>query len=153
MSTCSRREFVAAGAAACFASVGFVQRTLVLADETPGPVDVGALESFDKDGAVDTWTKQHRFFVVRQQGKLFAVSAICTHRGTTLRAENDNGRLFCPKHEGTFEINGKLREGKPQKSLPHLAIALNDAKHVIVNPSKEIEEKDWDKPGNFIALT
>ena len=153
MSMCTRREFVAVGAATCFASVGFVHRSLVLAQqEKPGPVDVGSVEDFKKDGAVDTWTPKHRFFVVRQNDRLFAVSAICSHRGGTLRAENDEGRLFCPKHEGTFELSGKLRGGKPQKSVPHLAIKLDDRKHVIVDTSKEIEEKDWDNPGNFLKL-
>lgn len=154
MSECTRREFVVAGAAACAAALWTLRGTVVLADDGKEKIDVGEVSQFKEDGAVDTWTTKHRFFIVRQGDKLFAVSATCTHKGSLIRIdEDDSNRYFCPKHEGTFELTGKRIRGKPRSSLPRLGITLDPGNnHVIVDPAREFPEAEWDRPESFVAI-
>ena len=47
-----------------------------------------------------------RFFLVNRGGRLYAVSATCTHRRVALVAKA--GLLKCPRHGSTFAADGKV---------------------------------------------
>jgi cytochrome b6-f complex iron-sulfur subunit len=157
MNPMSRRNFLmTAAATAAVISLPVLQG---YGDEAPsapttkpagGPVDVGALSSFDKDGITDTWAKTNKLFVIRQDGKLYAVTSICTHRGFQLISHGQD--LYCPKHKSDFSMEGTVIDGPAKRSLPRFAISVDDQKHVIVNTSKKFKEVEWSDPASFIDL-
>jgi cytochrome b6-f complex iron-sulfur subunit len=52
-----------------------------------------------------------------QDGQLFALSAVCTHLTCTVRYESDSGTLFCPCHNGRFDLAGNVISGPPPAPL------------------------------------
>ena|ERR1019366_1794670 len=157
MSHMSRRDFLmTAAATAAVISLPVLQG---YADDAPpapatkpvgGPIDVGALSSFDKDGITDTWAKTKKLFVIRQDGKLYAVTSLCTHRGFPLISRGQD--LYCTKHKSDFSPEGTVTTGPAKRSLPRFAISVDDKKHVIVDTSKKFKEVEWTDPASFIDL-
>jgi Rieske Fe-S protein len=157
MQDMNRREFVAATAAAvattCLLCSGADQ---ALADDKSAPntsiVDAGPLDKYQKDGAYDSMAakNQQQIMLVVQDGKLFAESSKCTHRNCYVQAKDDT--LFCKCHGSKFSLEGSPTKGPAKFPLSRLAISLDDKNHVIVDKSKKIDEKDWDKEGNFIPM-
>jgi len=159
MKNLSRRDFLmTAAATAAVISLPVLQAHG--ADDTPPakakeaagpPVDAGLLGSFDKDGITNKFAKSNKFFLIRNDGKLFAVTSLCTHRGAQMTAEGDKD-LFCPRHKSYFSLEGTVTGGPAKSSLPRYAISLNDDKHVMVDKSKQFKEVQWSDPASFIDL-
>jgi cytochrome b6-f complex iron-sulfur subunit len=116
------------------------------------PVDAGALSSFDKDGIYDKFAKSNKFFIIRQDGKLYAATTVCTHRGAQIVYEKDKGDIFCPKHKSYFSVEGTVTAGPAKSSLPRFAVSLDDNKHVMVDKSKSFKEVEWTDAASFIDL-
>jgi cytochrome b6-f complex iron-sulfur subunit len=157
MNPMSRRNFLmTAAATAAVISLPVLQSYADDAPPTPatkpagGSVDVGALSSFAKDGITDTFAKSKKLFVIRQDGKLYAVTSICTHKGAQMVSRGQD--IYCPKHKSDFSIEGTVTAGPAKRSLPRFAISLDDQKHVIVDTSKKFKEVEWTDPVSFIDL-
>jgi cytochrome b6-f complex iron-sulfur subunit len=52
-----------------------------------------------------------------QDGQLVALSAVCTHLTCTVRYESDSGTLYCPCHNGRFDLAGNVISGPPPAPL------------------------------------
>ncbi len=52
-----------------------------------------------------------------QDGQLVALSAVCTHLTCTVRYESDSGTLYCPCHNGRFDLSGNVISGPPPAPL------------------------------------
>lgn len=116
-----------------------------------GPIDVGALKDYEKDGVTDTWSqKAGAFFIVRKAGKLFAVSSICTHKYCTVTARADD--FLCKCHKSYFTHDGSVTDGPAKTSLPHFGISVNADGHVLVDAAKEFTEAKWEEPGSFVKV-
>jgi Rieske Fe-S protein len=50
-------------------------------------------------------------------GQLHAFTAVCTHLNCTVRYETDTGTLYCPCHNGRFDLAGNVISGPPPKPL------------------------------------
>lgn len=67
-------------------------------------------------------------FVVNQDGRYHAISAVCTHLGCMLQ-ESDAGRLGCPCHRSSFGLDGSVLEHELPRAparLPRLRTRVND---------------------------
>lgn len=152
MEKMSRREFVAA-ATAVVAACGACATCTFAADaaaQAEAKVDIGALSEYPKDGIYDKFAKSNKFFVVRNEGELYACSAVCTHKNAPLTL---NGKeIVCKKHGSKFSEYGNSTKGPAKNSLPRYAIAENDKKHLIVDTSKSFSEKEWQKDGAFVKI-
>src|SRR5947209_8556997 len=90
MADMNRRDFLAAAAAltcACALCPSIAHAEDDEDDDAPKAavipgekVDVGPLANFAKDGGVDKWNKDHNVLIVRDKGKLFALTAVCSHK-------------------------------------------------------------------------
>jgi nitrite reductase/ring-hydroxylating ferredoxin subunit len=152
MNNMSRRDFLmTAAATAAVISLPVLQgRADDALSHSSGPVNVGALSSFSKDGITDKWAKSNKFFVIRGNDKLYAVTSLCTHRGFQLIARDQD--LYCTKHKSDFSLKGAVTAGPAKSSLPRHAISLNAQKQVIVDKSKSFKEAEWSDPASFIDL-
>lgn len=146
----SRRQFMAATgvAAACL-----LCPTCATFAADAKPLDVGTTKDYDKDGAFDKFAQSDRIFIVRQNGQIYAMPAVCTHEGKKLVvAPDDPTQLLCPTHKGRFTLDGKVSKKPPKRSLARLGISVNDAGHILVDPSKRFTEDQWTDPGSFVKV-
>lgn len=93
-------------------------------------VNAGAVNNYVADGVYATFWSQG-FFIVRQGAKLFALSAICTHRRCKLDVEPDRS-FSCPCHGSTFDSNGHVTHGPARRDLPVLATSVNESGCLLV---------------------
>jgi cytochrome b6-f complex iron-sulfur subunit len=73
--------------------------------------------------------EQNRFVIVPVSGQrvivlqapdqqLFAFSAKCTHEGCTVTYQPGQSILWCPCHDGRFDLSGRVLSGPPPQALP-----------------------------------
>ena len=58
-----------------------------------------------------------RVIVVQTQDQLFAFSAKCTHEGCTVTYLPAQSGLWCPCHDGRFDLSGRVVSGPPPRAL------------------------------------
>lgn len=51
------------------------------------------------------------------EGTLLAFTAVCTHLSCTVRYDADSGTIFCPCHNGRFDLAGRVISGPPPAPL------------------------------------
>ena len=93
-------------------------------------INAGSASNFSRDG-VYTNFRDDGFFLIRRDGKLFVLSAICTHRNCKLIAEPDKS-FYCKCHGSTFDPNGHVTEGPAKRDLPVLPSFTNENGQLIV---------------------
>jgi cytochrome b6-f complex iron-sulfur subunit len=148
----NRREFIDVVAGTCAVCVCGSPGAWA-AEEKPAPVDVGERSAFAKDGLYDKFAQSQKIFLVRGQGQLYAVTAVCTHKQFALGIDaNDKSQLKCSKHGSIFKIDGTVAKSPARKPLARFGISVNDQKHVIVDKTRVFEEKDWKEAGSFVKV-
>ena len=157
MSNLNRRQFVAAAAAMACGAAMPCQWCMGAEAEQPKDdkpqsttVDAGALSDYAKDGVWDKFAKSDKVLIVRHEGKLFAPSATCTHKKYTLRLKE--GVIVCPGHGSRFTEMGVPIKGPAKVPLFRYGISKDDKGHVIVDKTKQFEEKKWDEEGAFLKV-
>ena len=96
---------------------------------------------------------KHEFFVIRNEGRLFAVSTTCPHKGNVLhRDPEDSSRIVCDGHGSTFNASGTVAVGPASSGLVRLGISVNGEGHVIVNRAEEFPEESWKDKQSFIEV-
>jgi Rieske Fe-S protein len=93
-------------------------------------VNAGPVSDYAAEGVHGRFRDQG-FFVVRQGGTLFAVSAICTHRKCKLAAEPDRS-FHCPCHGSTFDPGGRVMKGPAKRDLPVFPVFTNESGQLLV---------------------
>ena len=93
-----------------------------------GVSDVGAASTFVAN--TPTYFSTGKFFVVRDAGGLYAVSARCTHEGATCVTQS--GNFYCPRHGAKFDYNGGIISGPVITGLTHYAMCTLANGHVGV---------------------
>lgn len=58
-------------------------------------------------------------------GDFLAVSAACTHQGTTVRYVGSQNYFYCPNHGATFSSAGSVTRGPATRSLAEYKTALS----------------------------
>ena len=94
-------------------------------------INAGAVSNYANDGVYQNFRDQG-FFMVRRGGKLFALSAICTHRKCKLTAKTD-GSFYCPCHGSTFDPAGHVTQGPAQRDLPVFETLSNEQGQLVIN--------------------
>ncbi len=108
------------------------------------------MSNFSKDGITDTWRWQHKFFIIHEDGRIYAMTAICSHKHNTLRLKD--GHIVCPSHGSHFSDAGIPTKGPARLPLCRYGISQDASGHLIVDKSRRFEEKEWDQPGAFIPV-
>ena len=101
-----------------------------------GVVDAGPLGDFG-ESRVYTPREGNDFFVVRRDGEVFALSAVCPHKGCLVEPRGD-GSFECPCHHSIFSPNGTVQKGPAKTDLPRLAVKLDGRRHVLVDTNRVV---------------
>ncbi len=152
----TRRQVIVGTSAAAAAAVAAVSIDRAVTGH-PGAAPVVAGQLTPNDGS---WQKvaassevpdgrMHPFdlgsvtgFVRRVDGKLEAVSGVCTHQGCRLWFDAPGDRLRCPCHSTSFAPNGQLLTHQlpiAPKPLPTLMVRENDGAIEVFAPPRSDE--------------
>lgn len=101
------------------------------AAHAPRVINAGQASNYAADGVYSNF-RGLGFFVIRRNGQLFALSAICPHRKCKLNAQPDHSFL-CPCHGSTFDDAGHVTEGPAKRDLPMLPSYTNEQGQLIVS--------------------
>ena len=125
----NRREFLIL-AAAFAAGCNSMENAGAPAFTRERLVNAGPVGDYATDGVYAAFRSQG-FFIIRQDGRLFALSSICTHRRCLVDVEPDHSFL-CPCHGSTFNPAGQVTHGPANRNLPMLATFINEQGELLV---------------------
>ena len=159
----SRRNFVAVTAVtvagcACACEQAFAQESSKgdaqaekdAKDTGPKQVEVGTVKDYEKDGVVDKFAKPNKFFIVRHEGRIYAPTAVCTHKKCTIKIKN--GAMACPCHGSKFTPAGTPTGGPAKVSLYRFGISTGQDGKITVDKTKTFDEKKWEEEGSFLKV-
>lgn len=169
----TRREFVSRGlsvagwgafavvlATGATQTVSFMYPRIVF--QPPSKFRIGTPEAFlaTEEGAdtygillVDErWKSRHRFFVVREKDRVYALSARCPHLGCTVNWFGDPRVFKCPCHGSEYHSNGENFAGPAPRPLDRLWIELNTDGQLVVDTSIFFGSDRFNVDGSFIRL-
>jgi Rieske Fe-S protein len=72
-------------------------------------------------GTVRDYRKQGGFYLVADPAGIYAITAICTHKGCKVLLEE--GKSFgCPCHDSEFDLQGAVLQGPAKLPLVHFQV-------------------------------
>ena len=77
-----------------------------------------------------------RVMVLQSQDQLFAFSAKCTHEGCTVNFVPAQSILWCPCHDGKFDLNGRVLSGPPPQPLTKYAARRQPDGGIVISEEK-----------------
>jgi Rieske Fe-S protein len=64
-------------------------------------------------------------YVLTEDGRDYvAMSNVCTHLGCRVRWVNDEGKFFCPCHNGVYDRQGNVVSGPPPRPLDRYQVQV-----------------------------
>ena len=127
----------------------------------PSKYIIGQLNDFITDKRPDQYgvifvdsrfKKNHRFFVIREKGRVFALFARCTHLGCTVNWFEDLNIFKCPCHGSEFHSNGVEFAGPAPRPLDRHHITLDSEGNVIVDTALVYTRKQFEEQKIYIEL-
>ena len=101
--------------------------------EPPKEYKIGYLQDYP-EGV--NFISDRRIFVIRNEDRIQAVSAVCTHIGCTLSWSGEDKEYKCPCHGSVFNKNGDVIKGPAPKSLPWYGVSLSPDGRLFVSQSQ-----------------
>jgi len=77
-----------------------------------------------------------RVIVLQSQDQLFACSAKCTHEGCTVTYLPGQSVIWCPCHDGRFDLNGRVLSGPPPQPLPKYVANRQPDGGIVISEEK-----------------
>ena len=121
--------------------------------EPPSKFKVGFPDSFE-DGKVVERYKDQNAWIVRYEGRIYALSTTCTHLGCTPNWLEREGKFKCPCHGSGFYITGINFEGPAPRPLERWGIRIGEDGQVLVDKSMKFQQEigQWDNPESYIKV-
>ena len=107
-------------------SAGVIQNNVTAAKVGELPPNAAKVFKFGSAPAV---------LVNTAEGTLVALSAVCTHLTCTVRYDGETGTLFCPCHNGRFDLSGNVLSGPPPKPLETFAVEISGPDIIVSRKS------------------
>jgi cytochrome b6-f complex iron-sulfur subunit len=137
-----RRDFL--GLAAIWSAVGAGIVALIGALRLPMPSVFPESNSRVKLGPIGrffssevTAIPEHRLWVYAKPDGLYAMSAVCTHLGCIVAAQEEGG-FFCPCHGSRFDATGNVVGGPAPRPLMYLDLSMSPDGQLVVDKQKEV---------------
>lgn len=113
----------------------------------------GRVEDYE-EGVDERWTNGFGVWMVKEEGKLVALSNICTHLGCVPTWMPAELKFKCPCHGSGYYTNGINFEGPAPRPLERFKITLTPEGTIKVDKTKiyRYEKGQWDHPDSFIAV-
>ncbi len=99
------------------------------------------------------WKNDHRFFVVREAKRIYALYARCTHLGCTVNWFPGLGIFKCPCHGSEFHSDGKEFAGPAPRPLDRLKITLDPEGYLIVDTRTVYTAREFEEKRSYIEIS
>jgi cytochrome b6-f complex iron-sulfur subunit len=121
--------------------------------EEPSAFKVGPPDKFE-EGLVSNDFKDKNAWIVRNEGKIYALSTTCTHLGCTPNWLEREQKFKCPCHGSGFYITGINFEGPAPRPLERWAVKIGDDGQIVVDKSRKFQQErgEWDNPDSYITV-
>jgi len=121
--------------------------------EPPTSFKVGRPEDFQA-GVVDTrFVDKYGVWIVHDQGRIYALIAICTHLGCPPAWLETQNKFKCPCHGSGYYKSGVNFEGPTPRPLERARIFISpDDGQIVVDKSQKFQWElgQWEDPNAFI---
>ena len=88
-------------------------------------------------GTIRDYRDLGNFWLVRDAGGIYAMTAICTHQGCTVNGWN--GSVFpCPCHGSQYDLNGAVVLGPAPLPLNHFEVTVDGNGFLVVDTGKMV---------------
>ena len=88
-------------------------------------------------GTIRDYRNLGNFWLVRDAGGIYAMTAICTHQGCTVSGWN--GSAFpCPCHGSQYDLNGAVVQGPATLPLNHFEVTVDGNGFLVVDTGKMV---------------
>ena len=77
-----------------------------------------------------------RVIVIQTQDQVCALSAKCTHEGCTVTYLPGQSVIWCPCHDGRFDLRGRVLSGPPPRPLPQFAVNRQPDGGIVISEEK-----------------
>lgn len=77
-------------------------------------------------GWIDTQEEVSAYILTENGNDFVAISNICTHLGCRVRWIAEEGKFFCPCHNGVFGRDGSVISGPPPRPLDRFETKVED---------------------------
>ena len=126
----NRRQLLILTAAAAAGCAGPGSGGDPLANRPRADLNIGPESDYAADGVYDRF-RDRGLFIIRRNGRLLAISSICTHKYCKLSVSNDQS-FYCKCHDSTFDREGHVTLGPARRDLPGFAVVKDEAGNLIV---------------------
>ncbi len=130
----SRRTFCATACALMAASLLHGEgQAPGAAEQTPDPHPLKLTEATRAQmtpGQVLDYRKLGAFYLAADDRGIFALTAVCTHRGCLVLSEGPSG-FGCPCHDSAYNLQGEVTEGPAKLPLRHLEVKEVEPKGLL----------------------
>ncbi len=109
----------------------------------------------DYDVGVDErWKNDFGVWMVKQEGKLFALSNICTHLGCIPNWLPAELKFKCPCHGSGYYMSGVNFEGPAPRLLERYKISINEEGKIHVDKTKiyRYEKGEWENTQSYLSV-
>ncbi len=83
-------------------------------------VQVATLDQLPPNSSMRFQAGPIQGYLLNRDGKIYALSAVCTHMGCLLEWEQEEGEFYCPCHGAIFRANGEMVPESYKLPLPNL---------------------------------
>lgn len=107
-----------------------------------------------EEGVDERWKNGFGVWMVKQEGKLVALSNICTHLGCIPNWMPSELKFKCPCHGSGYYMSGVNFEGPAPRPLERYAISMTPKGTIKVDKTKVYrqEKGQWDNPNSFLEV-
>jgi len=93
------------------------------ADDEP-EIEAASLAELKKKGALRFRFGREPCILVHENGRVHALSLVCTHLGCLVEWSEERHQLVCPCHRASFGLAGNVIEGPPKRPLPTFDVTV-----------------------------
>jgi cytochrome b6-f complex iron-sulfur subunit len=113
----------------------------------------GSTDNYD-NGVDERWKNSFGVWMMKSEGKLVALSNICTHLGCIPNWLPAELKFKCPCHGSGYYMTGINFEGPAPRPLERYKIFINAEGLVVVDKTKvfRYEKGEWDHPDSYIPV-
>jgi len=143
--------FAAATAAGLTATIRFLFPNVLF--EPPQTFKAGLPDEYIAGQVDNRFKESFGVFMVRDQGTIYAIKAVCTHLGCTPNWLEAEFKFKCPCHGSGFYISGINFEGPAPRPLERYRIVMADDGQILVDKTRiyRSEKGEWLDPESFLV--
>jgi cytochrome b6-f complex iron-sulfur subunit len=122
--------------------------------EPPTTFKAGKPQDYNPMTVNEKYKDTERVWIVRDDEKIFAIIAICTHLGCTPRWLQSEFKFKCPCHGSGYTFEGINFEGPAPRPMDRAKIVLNSDNELVVDKgtSFRYDRGDWVKNDSFVPV-